>query len=459
MRDLKRRAILVATLSSTLVGLAPATAVANGRYPASSAFIFAANEPDFVALRATFGLLLSRDRGKTWDWVCEAGLGLTSSEDPMFTVTPDGTIIGSTFQGVGVSRDKLCSFPLVGGPMKDLVFIDLTTRPGALGEVISLASTYNGQDSNLNPLFKTVLFETKDEGKSFTPLGPPFNPALLGETVDVAPSDGDRIYVTAKKNAVQPNATAHLFTSRDHASSWEENLVPLVGTETSIFIAGVDAKNPDRIYLRTSGATDKPARLLVSDDAGKTSRTIFTSTSALMGFALSPDGERVLTGTTTDGLQVASTKDFVFTQQSKVEIQCLAFSPEGLWACSNEKSGFVAGLSRDEGKTFEPKLHFCEIRGPVTGCPAESTTQVECVLGGKAQKPPFGLLRNLFGCDIPEGGVPDAGADAGASSPAAADDEGCRVGASPPGAGALALIGLASALAMSRRRLAPRGRR
>ena len=356
------------------------TAQANGRFPESNAIFFAPNDPDVVLLRTTFGLITSHDRGKTWDWVCERSIGLAGVEDPMYEVTPDGTMLSSTFQGLAVSHDRACNWGYVGGDLKDLVFIDLTSRPSTPTNVVAFASSYDGQDDAGAIFFKSTLFETKDEGKSFAALGPNLDPTLLGETVDVTPSDPDRIYVSAKRNP-GTMSTAFVLTSKDHGKTFEENQVALVPPENGVFIAAVDPLNADRVYARTSNATDMPSRLLVSDDAGKNFRTVYTAQGALAGFALSPDGSKVWVGGPRDGLRVASTTDFAFTQKSTVEVQCLKLATDGLWTCSTEKSGFVVGLSKDEGATFETKLHFCDIRGPLA-CAGGSTTHTECVLGG-----------------------------------------------------------------------------
>ena len=448
-------------LGAVVLGLvaAPTAAHANGRFPESNAIFFAPNDADVVLLRTTFGLITSRDRGKTWDWVCERSVGLAGVEDPMYEVTPDGTMLSSTFQGLAVSHDKACNWAYMGGELKDLVFIDLASRPSTPTNIVAFASSYDGQDDAGAIFFKSTLFETKDEGKSFATLGPSLDRTLLGSTVDVTPSDPDRIYVSAKRNpGTAP--TAVLLTSKDHGKTFEENPIALIAPENGAFIAAVDPLNADRLYVRTSNATDMPSRLLVSDDAGKTFKTVYTGQGALAGFALSPDGGKVWVGGPRDGLRVASTADFAFTQKSTVEVQCLKLAADGLWTCSTEKSGFVVGLSKDEGSTFETKLHFCDIRGPLA-CPVGSTTHTECVLGGttSAASPPWPHEQATLGCT---GGELDAGGGDGpvdGSINPLAPDEGsgggggcnCSVQAPSPAPFAALLAGLGAAIALVRR--------
>src|SRR5262245_14347006 len=69
---------------------------ANGRFPASNHIFFAESDPNLVLLRVTFGLIVSRDRGATWGWVCEASIGSGGAEDPVYTVTPSGRMVATT---------------------------------------------------------------------------------------------------------------------------------------------------------------------------------------------------------------------------------------------------------------------------------------------------------------------------------------------------------------------------
>jgi hypothetical protein len=454
-----RIAFFAGCLATALVGVVvwPSEARANGRFPESNAIFFAQNDPNVVLLRTTFGLVDSRDRGKTWDWVCERSVGLAGVEDPMYSVTPDGTILSSTFQGLAVSHDRACNWGFAGGDLKELVFIDLASRPSTPGTVVAFASSYDGQDDAGAIFFKSTLFETKDEGKTFAALGPGLDRTLLGETVDVTASDPDRVYVSAVRNP-GTEATAFILTSRDHGKTFVENPLPLVQPERAAFIAAVDPVNADRLYVRTSNANDMPSRLLVSDDAGKTFRTVFTGKGPLAGFALSKDGTKVWIGGPLDGIKVASTSDFGFVQKSNIETQCLALADDGLWACSTEKSGFVVGLSKDEGATFETKMHFCDIRGPLV-CPEGSTTHTECTLGGTTsmRTPPWPQQRATLGCGGDVDGGFDAGPGDGAVNPVAPDEMegggGCSLRAPSSATPFAALLaGVAAAIAIVRRR-------
>jgi hypothetical protein len=386
--------ILFAAAATAALLLHVAPAEANGRFPEANQISFAVHDPNIVYLRVTFGLLISKDRGKTWDWVCEQAIGFSGVEDPMYASTPNGTLIGTTFQGVTISRDLACTWDYAKGEPEKQVFIDLSQSPTDPKNVVAFASSYDKQDDAGNILFTSKVYETKDEGASFTALGGALDSTLLGYTIDLTKSDPNRIYLTAVRNpGTQPKG--FLLTSRNKGQAWEEVEIPFVDTERAVFIAAIDPVNANRVYLRTSSGTDKPTRLLTVDvdpDGGApVVKTVYTAQGALLGFALSPDGSKVWIGGQKDGLLQASTSDFAFTKKSAVEVQCLSYAEDGLWACSNEKSGFAAGLSKDEGVSFETKLHFCDIRGPLA-CAPTSVQAEKCAPGWSAQRAALNCL-------------------------------------------------------------------
>ncbi|MDF2691844.1 MAG: BNR/Asp-box repeat domain protein [Labilithrix sp.] len=436
-------AVLAATIGSTSL------AHANGRFPESNQISFAAHDPDLVILRVTFGLLISHDRGRTFQWVCEQSIGFSGVEDPMYTVTPSNAIVGTTFQGLTMTHDNACGWTFAGGPLENQVFIDLSASPTDPKNIVVFASSYDSQDDAGNINFKSLVWETKDEAQTFQQLGQTLDPALLGYTIDLTATDPDRMYITAVR---EPGTTPKgvLLVSKNHGQTWEEEAVPLVGTERAVFVAAVDPTNPERVYLRTSNTVDKPTRLIVreaTDGGPATQRTVHEANGALLGFALSRDGSKVYIGGPKDGVKVASTQDFNFQQRANVEVQCLALSNDGLWACSNEQSGFIAGLSTDDGATFEPRLRFCDISGPLSTCGPGTPTNDRCAPLWPAQKA-------LLGC----GGGTDAGGDGGpgtpggGSPPVSPPRNGCDCHAAPAAGpwGALVTV-LGAAVALVRR--------
>src|SRR5437870_5519456 len=110
-----KRALFSLAIFAAVASL-PATAEANGRFPESNHLFFAPSDDQFLVLRTTFGMLVSKDRGTTWHWVCEQAFPLTSSEDPMVAIAPNGNILATTFTGLSFSTSKACDWRYIKDP-------------------------------------------------------------------------------------------------------------------------------------------------------------------------------------------------------------------------------------------------------------------------------------------------------------------------------------------------------
>jgi hypothetical protein len=398
------------------LSLAPRPAQANGRYPAASQLVADPGDPNTLVLRSTFGILYTHDHGTNWDWICEKAVGYGGVEDPTLGMTASGATLAAMFEGLAVSPGSPaqagvpttgCSWGLAGGGLAMQVVIDLVVRPDARDTALAITSTYSGATDAGDSLFVSQVFESTDDGANWAASGVPLDPNILTETLEVAASDPHRLYVSGITGSGSTLA-AFLIVSTDDGAHWTERPVPIdVTTERGVFIAAVDPVLADRVYLRTEGSN--AGRLLVTDDAGVTFKVVYTG-HPMLGFVLSADGSTVFLGSMTDGLQVASTSDFNFTQRSSIQVQCLAFDGPTLFACSNEASGFVVGSSDDNGSTFTPKLHLSTVRGPLA-CPP-GTTAASCV-------PDWPTVAQTIGAGTLDGGSQDGGGGDGGGGGAA----------------------------------------
>jgi hypothetical protein len=439
--------------------LAPAVATANGRFPASNRIVLSATAPELVLVRATYGVLRSQDNGSTWSFLCEDALGLPqlATEDPALELTPAGALVAGLLipAGLDVSNDLGCTWTCVGGPLAGQPVVDLAVRSETSSTLVALAMPAADVDGPAG----SAVFESTDDGANWTQLGQPLDPALLVATVDVALSDPHRLYVSATRG-FGPGRTASLLVSLDDGMTWEERNVPLTTSEAFVYIGAVDPLDADRLYLRTgalkgeSGAT----RLLVSTDAGRSFQVGLTLTGQMLGFALSPDGEKIYAGGNIDGLFVGQREAGTFVRMPSVvqggdggprnvDIECLATRGSELWACADEASGFIAGVSNDDGATFEPRLHLGNV-GTAISCASSATASLACGADASASQcsgAPFEQLCMNLGCS-------DAGAmPAAAPGPAWEARHGCSSVASS-GVGLLAVAGASAALALARRR-------
>jgi hypothetical protein len=420
------RGIVLALASSSSLALAPALALAalllllllpspafaNDRYPYTNQLVLAPSDPNLMVLRSTFGILISHDRGSTWDWVCEDAVGYGNSgrdEDPTIGVTASGALLVASQEGLGVSADTGCSWNLLYGGMNAE---DLTVRPNAPHSALVVASPPVGTTVDGGDLTSAVLLETRDDGATWAPYGAPFDPYLSPSTVEVAPGDPNRVYISGHR-FIFANPETVLLTSADQGQTWSRYSVPtnISYGEIDVLVGAVDPTNAGRVYLRilrTSGS-----RLVVTDDGGATQRTVLTTAAAMPGFALSPDGSKVYIGGD-DGIRVASAKDLSFTMTSKMPVTCLAASAGVLYACSLDTDGFILGASVDDGKTFSTILHLCGVRGALQCGANASATQ--CVAQWPTTRAFIAPGAGPSGCPPAQDGGAEAGADATAET-------------------------------------------
>jgi hypothetical protein len=485
----------VASALGAAVLLSALPAPANGRFPASNEFPFSPNNPDVIWLRTTYGILPSTDNGTTWSYICEDVMGLVSQggsgyEDPSIGLMANGNVVAADSRGVDLSTDQGCTWTCQGGMLAGQQVVDLDVFPSDMSKAVALVSTIAPNDGSTSN-FDTQIFLTTDNGVTWTPLGPPLDPSVSVETIDVPNSDPTRVYVSGTRG-FGGDKTASLFMYSMTSNTWTEQAIPAFDPtqELAIFIAGVDPNDADLVYLRTQGqAQGGESRLFVTQNASAADGgAVFVTPTAgsfdtpaalpseivgeLLGFALSPDGSKVWVGTRETGLWMASTSDFNFTSVNpNVQIQCLATRGSELWACSNSsysKAGWVAGVSTDDGATFTEKLCSVTAITSVLDCPAVDAGHEGCGSTGNTAEVCPSVLANIctldsatdnFMCEPcgPDGGPesPPSGGGADAGSHGAAKNAsscGCSAVGNAGGA-AGSVVGLIFiGVAVSRRR-------
>jgi MYXO-CTERM domain-containing protein len=412
-----------------------ASAHANGRYAGAYQIVAKPNDPDVLLTRTTFGLLLSTDRGANWDWICEGAIGYgadASQEDPTIAMTGGGSIVVGLQAGLAVSTNGGCAWSFVQNVPGPVIDVTIAKSTPSTAVVISSSTADGG--------WTTVLSRSTDDGKNFSAWGVPIDPTAFPITVDVAPSDAQTVYVSARRGF----GNVGLFVSTNGAASWTERPIAVTMTEKDAYIAAVDPVKSDRLWVRTFDNLSGGGRLLQTDNAGQSWQAIFSSAAApLNGFALSPDGATIWVGDDDDGLVtiVSGKSSTVNTLKPK----CLGAFGTRLYACTDVKQEFLS-VSENAGTTFTQLLPFCGLRGPLA-----------CATSCAVDWP--GLKAGL-GYPCPDAGTDDAGmisqdaspgSDGGTNPPP--PKSGCSCESGPPsGAAALGLV-WAFALLRARRRI------
>jgi photosystem II stability/assembly factor-like uncharacterized protein len=407
---------------------------ANSKFPAADQLVVDPSDPSHIVLRTTFGVVSSRNAGASWTWVCESAVGYVDFEPPI-AVTGDGTILAGLLDGVRVSSVDGCGWSNAAG-IGALVVTDVSVS--ASDPATALAITVE--------MAQTRYYESSDQAKTFTEIGTPPPAGFAALTVDMAPSDPNRIYLSGLTSDVPP--VGRFMRSIDRGQNWESFDIPGSDGIFSPYIAAVHPTDPDVVYLRLDGA---PGRLLRSNDGGQQWTEIFKSAVGnLRGFALSPDGAMVAVGTEFDGLFRAPAGSTDFQQLSQLPILCLRWTGAGLYACINEflyGDGYIIGLSTDDGGSFEQLLELACIE------PMECAAGTEAGDSCPAEWPALSEQLGSDSCGVSEtdGGTSAGGGQATVPTPPPGDDCDCAYpGAARGGWRGLGLLA-AAALAWCRR--------
>jgi hypothetical protein len=426
-RGNRARALHAAAAVAVLfLGARPAWA--NGRFPASNQIVFSPSDPNLIVARTTFGILPSHDNGATWDYLCEDALGLpqTAYQDPELGLTANNALVGGLYSpvaGLDVSTDLGCNWSCVGGPLANQSIADLVVRPDTPDVVLAVTSTYLPADAGGGT--HSQVFESVDDGAHWAQLGASLDPGLVVQTIDVAKGAPQDIYLSGTRG-FGSSRTASLFVSTDSGAHWTERPLPLFdsSTEDSIYIGAVDPTDPNRVYLRSSALiTGGQSRLFVTTNSGQSFQAIqqfqvpdpgnLATSNEILGFALSPDGSKIYAGTKEDGLFVAMKSDLTFRKTSSIHVQCLATRGPELWACSDAVSGFVLGVSADDGATFSAKMATITSLAAPIACGASAGGPLAC--GAAANGSQCGAAFTLFCQNSLEGRCAPDAQDAGAA--------------------------------------------
>jgi hypothetical protein len=392
-----------------------------------------------LVLRTTFGFVVSRDGGGSWRWICETAVGYQDIE-PGIGVADGGAILAAIGPGVSRGSSDACDFGLTleAGSFG----MDLSVQRDAPLRVVAVLHRADVMGSE--------VWQSIDGGARWSPVSGALPSGFFASTTDIARSEPERIYVAGMQDGAMPM----LARSIDGGDSWTMLAISGLAAEVP-YLAAVDPAG--RVYVRSDG---DPGRLLVSDDGGDSWSTPFMGTAPLRGFALSPDGSKVLIGDGT-GIWRADATTLAFEKISDVLVECLTWAERGVYACANQSlSGFFVGLSADEGATFESLLSMYCIEGPLS-CPPGTSVADTC--------PPLwpNVASQLltWKCDGGGGGAQASsssgagGAGTGGASEPTGGDCSCRLGGGKGwgvgwgalGAGWAALGAVALALAGRRR--------
>lgn len=357
------------------LALSAAPAWGNGRLPMAGQVALSPRDPDLLLLRTTFGIVLSRDHGASFGYVCERAMHYGGAQDPPYALTPSGGILLVSslgfVRGASFGSHFDATVAMRGG--RDLTVDYPSNRSWVL------ASMFQRQDPGGAYAFRSRLYRGDAEGEGIArDEGQWLAEDALYETLEVVPGDASRLLMSGATHGSGQPDRAFLALSEDAGEHFHRVAVPLIGRESSVYIAGIDrAGDAARVFLRTAGGSLTPGRLLIGDisalmeharkgeQAGATLREVLRFGVPMLGFAL--DGAGAVYAGGDEGVFRADASALEFEKVASIRARCLAARPGELWACADEASGFLLGLSRDRGASFQPMLRLAQVETLVPG--------------------------------------------------------------------------------------------
>ncbi|MBS1124836.1 MAG: hypothetical protein H6Q90_7064 [Deltaproteobacteria bacterium] len=433
--------------------LAPSVALANGRAPATNGVFLHPSDDQTLLVRTTFGLLISRDAGCTFRWVCEKAIGYGGEFDPKYAVATDGTIFATTFTGLRVSRDGGCTWDTATAALP-------AGDPNRIADrwidAIDIAPTGDVWVATAESAGANDVYHSTDNGVTFAPRGLA-SATIWWKSIKVAPSDPQRVYATGYQ--VAPTARAFLERTDTTGASWTEKPLPSTiqyGGTPLVYVTAVDPTNPDHLYLTSIDANPPSGdRLYRSTDGGDTFTEVLATTDPIRGVVFRTN-TTVLAATIASGtFESRPGGEGPFTKLGETRPNSPDLAPPQLGCLAQRANGELVGCGANwqpdymaVGRTNNPlswqKLfRFVELAGPLS-CAAGTTTHTECEPGWPALAQQFGVTGPPAVC----GGSVDA--PPAVDGPPKKGDPGC-CNAGAPGGGSI-VLGLGVLVLLRRRR-------
>ena len=374
----------------SLLVLLVAEVSANGRAPQTTGVYFRPGNSHTIYIRSTFGLLVSKDDGCSFRWVCERAIGYGGEFDPKYAIAMDGTVFATTFTGLRVSRDGGCSWVTATAerPARD---------PGNISDTwidaLDIASTGEVWVATAESARPNNVYSSKDNGITFEPRHIS-SPTIWWKSVKVArSSNGQRVYLAGYQVAGvladggQSSPSAHLLRSDDGGTNWVE--LELFGTRRDpptmrfgstpiVLISAVDPKQPDTLLLTSLGANGKGDRLYRSVDAGSSFDEVLATQDTIKDVLFTSDGS-VLVATLLGSFRSVDTGATFQPLDGSPQLQCLGQRGDGqLVGCgANWEPDFKAVVLSPDTTTWSNVFRFVELAGPLA-CPAGTTSHDTC---------------------------------------------------------------------------------
>lgn len=379
-----------------------------------------------VLVSTTFGAVMSKDKGATWNVVCEEAIGYGTGQRPAWLLSPTGATFAGSFRGLFVSRGDPCFWQSVTGTQTDagadFEATGCMDLQGKAGTLLATTGKYGVENR---------ILRSTDDGATWTS-SPETSLSLFYSSVRFAPSSPQRVYAAAwwfspyTSVLLRSDDNGKTFTRKDLSSA-----LPAAG---AFYVLGVHPLKPEVVYA-TVFKDDEPKTgwLLKSVDSGETFAPILTSTELFTSVAFGADPATVYAASGNNLYRSVNDGQAFDRLPHPERNACVTTRGSEVYSCGlQELDGWAVGQLT--GGDFSPLLKWSRITGPFT-CPSPSLVESICV-------PVWPVVRATFPLEtVDGGGASDAGVKDGGHGAGALNGGGC--GCSGVGLGPWAeLLGL-----------------
>ncbi|MBX7097773.1 MAG: hypothetical protein K1X89_08680 [Myxococcaceae bacterium] len=403
---------------SCAVVLCAAAAWAHGALPQTLEVSVRPGHPDELTVGTSFGLLVSRDRGASWSYLCEEAIGYGAGQIPTSVTLPSGTTFTGSIFGLAQSKDQQCTWTAVPA------FADVGARGLALTSAGLVASSGKFGVTN-------AVRVSADEGQTWQDTGQS-SEVLFFTDVVAAPSQPSRVYGGAWW--YEDGGTTFVLRSDTGGTGFTRTEVTtLVPVHGPLRILAVHPTKPDVVLLAVNDDPGNLSVLVRSGDGLSTFAVVQEEHQPFNSAAFSSDGALAFAASFEHLYRSADEGRTFAALNAPKRNACVGVAPGAYYACAdNDLDGYVLGRGDPAAPGLTGVLRWKDIQG-VLACPAGSSVAQKC---GAVWPVVQASFPGFDGGLASDGGTP--GTDGGTTPPVT--PKGCGCGAPGPAGPVLAVL-------------------